>query len=122
MAKIAGTLPKGDGNGLGPIMPQLLGVPHKVHAALVLIDCRSTNVNHDTGDLEPTVRIRRLEVILPGDLDTARLLLDRSYEHRSGQTVLPFDLEQDVKKAFVDMETGEITFGPDGAGDPGDDA
>jgi hypothetical protein len=110
MTKLGGTLPKGDGNGLGPVQQQLISTPHTVHVVVALIDCKSTKVDHDTGDLEPTARVRRIEVILPGDMSLARQLLDRSYEHRCGQQVLPYELEADLRAAFgkVNPRTGEI--------------
>jgi hypothetical protein len=118
VTKLGGALPKGEGNGLGPIVQQLVSTPHQVHVVVALIDCKSTKVDHDTGDLEPTARVRRIEAILPGDLTVARQLLDRAYEKRCGQSVLPYELEADLRAAFgkVNLTTGELV--EDDGGEP----
>lgn len=110
MTKLGGTLPKGEANGLGSIVQRLISTPHEVHVVIALIDCKSTKVDHDTGDLEPTIRVRRIEAVLPGDLKLGRELLNRSYEKRCGQEVLPYELEADLRAAFgrVDLRTGEL--------------
>ncbi len=53
--------------------------------------------------------IRRIEVIAPADLTVAQQLMRRSLEARTGRTVLPLDLEDDIRFAFgqVDPRTGE---------------
>lgn len=111
MTRLAGNLPKGDGNGLGPIVQQLLSLPHRVHVVVALIDCKTTKIDHETGDMVPTVRVRRIESVLTGDRTTAKRMLERAYEQRSGQTMLPFELEQDMQAAFdgLDIQSGEVT-------------
>jgi hypothetical protein len=118
MTKLGGNLPKGDGNGLGPIVQQLISTPHQVHVVVALVDCRSTKVDHDTGDLDPTIRVRRIEAVIRDDLSMARKLLDRAYEERCGQAVLPFELEADVRAAFdnVNLQTGEVLDDRDDTG------
>ena len=60
----------------------------------------------------PTARIRRIEWI-KSDKDQVALILRRAMEERTGKTVLPFDLEEDMRAAFqgIDPHTGEILGG-----------
>lgn len=106
---LSGALPKGDANGLGPIVRALIDEPHRFHVVMAIVDCKSVNTNHDTGEIIPTARIRRIEVVLPGDLDGAQRLMRRALEHRTGRTVLPLDLEDDIQIAFgqIDPRTGQ---------------
>jgi hypothetical protein len=97
---IATGLPKGEGNGLAPILSDLLRDPHAVHVVIALVDCKSTKIEHETGDRIPTIRIKRVEAIVGDDLKQARRLLERAYETRLGDTTLPFELEQDTRAAF----------------------
>lgn len=114
--KIAGKLPKGDANGLGRIVGELADNPHKVHALLVLVDCKSVVTDNDTGDTIPTARIRRAEVVRREDLKDAERLVRRALEERSGMTVLPMELEDEISAAFADVDprTGEVNEGGDG--------
>lgn len=116
-AKFSAALPNGEANGLNRIVSELVNQPHKVHAVIALIDCKKLSIDNDSGDTVPTARIRRIEVITGADKIELRRLLDRAYEDRSGQTVLPLDLEKDLRAAFegLDIDTGEIPPGaPDG--------
>lgn len=105
MAKLASRLPKGDGNGLAALSRKLIDDPHEVHVVIALVDCQKVTVDTDEGTQEPTARIRRIEVITDGDKDQAEMMLRRALEKRTGKSVLPFDLEQDVRKAFADFDT-----------------
>jgi len=106
---LSGALPKGDANGLGPVVRTLIDEPHRFHVVMAIIDCKQVSTNHDTGEVIPTARIRRIEVILRDDLNAAQQLMRRSLEKRSGRTVLPLDLEDDIQIAFgrIDPRTGE---------------
>lgn len=119
MTKLSASLPGGDGNGLTAIARQLVDQPHEVHVVIGLVDCKSTAVDHDNGETVPTARIRRVEVITGDDMDTAQQIMRRALEARTGQVVLPLDLEDDLRAAFgnVDPATGEILDDP--ADDPG---
>jgi len=110
MTRLTGTLPGGDANGLVAIARQLIDSPHEVHVAVVLLDCKSSKVDHDTGEIIPTARIRRVEVIGKQDKELAQQMMRRALEARTGKTVLPFDLEEDMRSAFggIDPNTGEI--------------
>jgi hypothetical protein len=113
-AKMSGGLPKGDANGLSPIVRDLIDHPHRFHVLLAIVDCKSIHTDNDSGEIVPTARVRRVEVVLPEDLKTAEKLLRRSLEKRAGKTVLPMDLEDEITIAFgrVDPRTGEILDDP----------
>lgn len=110
MTKLGSGLPKGEANGLDSIARKLIDEPHAVHLAVVILDCKKVTTDHDSGDVEPTARIRRVEVIEADDVPLAAKMLRRAMERRTGQTVLPFDLEEDMRAVLegVDPETGEI--------------
>ena len=79
MTKLASSLPGGEANGLGALAT-------------------------DTGDITPTARIRRIEAIR-GDRDLVAKVMRRAMEERTGKTVLPFDLEEDMRSAFGEDNT-----------------
>ena len=112
MTHLSSSLPQGEANGLTAISRELVENPHKVHVVLALVDCRKVVTDADTGDVQPTARIRRIEVVGGGqDNKVAQRMLRRALEERTGATVLPFDLEEDLRAAFgglVDPTTGEI--------------
>lgn len=111
MTKLASSLPGGDGNGLVAIARELIDSPHKVHVVIALVDCKRITVDNDSGETVPTARIRRIEPLSdPEDKALSQKMLRRALERRTGQTVLPFDLEEDLRTAFgnVDPHTGEI--------------
>ena len=109
MAKLNAGLPKGEANGMSALDRELIDSPTTVHVVIALIDCKKITTDVDSGDVEPVVRIRRIEVIHE-DKDRAAMMLRRSLEVRTGKTVLPFDLEEDMRAAFegIDPSTGEI--------------
>ena len=109
MAKLTAGLPKGEANGLSSLDRELIDSPSTVHVVIALIDCKKITTDVDSGDVEPVARIRRIEVIRE-DKDRAAMMLRRSLEVRTGKTVLPFDLEEDMRAAFegIDPSTGEI--------------
>lgn len=113
--KLNGRLPDGDANGLTAIARDLVEHPDEKHVALVILDTKSITTDTDTGDVVATGRIRRIEPLLPDDLATARRLLERAFEKRTGKATLPFELEEDLEQAFADVDpnTGEIR--PDAA-------
>lgn len=110
MTKLAGSLPKGEGNGLDAVARQMIDEPDAVHVVIALVDCRKITTDTDSGEIEATARIRRIEVVSGDDRATAERMLRRALEKRTGKTVLPFDLEEDMRSAFggVDPDTGEI--------------
>ncbi|GAA4626688.1 hypothetical protein GCM10023196_035950 [Actinoallomurus vinaceus] len=100
-AKLTSSLPKGDANGLGPIVTDLVTNPHELHVVLAIVDCKKITTDSDTGEVVPTVRIRRIEALLNDDLTKARRLMERALEKRTGKTVLPLTLEDELREAFV---------------------
>lgn len=110
MTKLTGSLPQGDGNGLDAISRNLIDQPREIHVVIALIDCKKTTTDNDTGAIEPTARIRRIEPIEGDDKELAAKMLRRALERRTGQAVLPFDLEEDLRSVFRDFDpgTGEI--------------
>lgn len=110
MTKLASGLPGGDANGLVSIARDLIDEPHTVHVVVALVDCKKVTTDNDSGESVPTARIRRIEVIGERDKDLAAKMMRRALEERTGKVVLPFDLEEDMRQAFgnVDPHTGEI--------------
>src|SRR5260370_12366947 len=53
-ASLSETLPKGDANGLGPIVRTLIDEPHRFHVVMAIIDCKKVTTDFDTGDVVPT--------------------------------------------------------------------
>ena len=109
MARLAAGLPKGEANGLAALARDLIDNPSQVHVAVVLLDCKKITTDIDTGDIEPVARIRRIEPI-SDDKEIVAKIMRRALESRTGKTVLPFDLEEDMRAAFegIDPHTGEI--------------
>ena len=97
---LSGALPKGDANGLGPIVKSLIRDPEKVHALVILADCNKLVTHVDSGETVPVLRIRRAEVIRDQDLKEAERLVRRSWEERNGEMVLPLEMEIDLKSIF----------------------
>lgn len=105
-AKMSPNLPTGDGNGLAAIARELIENPNKVHVVIALVDCVEVTQKTDSGDIIPKARIRRIEAVTdPEDGRRMRTLLRREFERRTGKTVLPFELEEEMRQAFGD-ETG----------------
>jgi hypothetical protein len=97
---LSGALPRGDANGLGVIVKSLIRDPEKIHALMVLVDTTKLVTHVDTGECIPVLRIRRAEVIRDQDLKEAERLIRRSWEDRNGDTVLPLEMEDDLKLIF----------------------
>lgn len=110
MTKLSSALPAGDGNGLASIARQLVERPHELHVVIAIVDNKTTKTDHDRDEREPTARIRRVEVINGDDKAVAQQMMRRALEVRTGQTVLPLDLEDELRAAFgdIDPQTGEI--------------
>ena len=116
-------MPSGETNGLAAIATELVKeargeTPDRLRAVIALIDARRAYVDKDSGEWTVTVRFRRVEVLLPGDLPEAEKLLRRALEKRSGSTVLPMELEDDLESAFAGLDLSQPD--PDEAGEPAD--
>jgi hypothetical protein len=119
-------MPKGETNGLAAIASELVAEgkgdrPPRPRAVIAIIDCKRVSIDADTKDEMATVRFRRVEVLLPGDLSAAEKLIRRALEHRSGETVLELELEDEIRQAFdamaEDPDDGDGTGGkPKGKG------
>lgn len=107
MTKLSTSLPSGDGNGLTALVRDLIEEPRKVNVVVALVDCKRITTDNDSGEVEPTARIRRIEAITNDDLELVHKILRRALERRTGQTVLPFDLEEDLHEAFRRAEDDE---------------
>jgi hypothetical protein len=100
-ASLAASLPAGEANGLAAIADQLVEHPAVPRVVVAIVDVRSVRTDVDDGTRSATVRVRRVEVITnTDDQDQLRRLLMREFERRTGQAVLPFELEADVRRAF----------------------
>jgi hypothetical protein len=111
-------LPKGEENGLADISGALVAegtnrAPKRLRAVLGIVDCKRVGVDSDTGEEIATVRFRRVEVLLGGDLPAAEKLLRRSLEARSGQTTLELELEDEIRQAFESMADPDSPEDPD---------
>ncbi len=102
---LGGSLPQGDGNGLAAIVSDLIRDPKKYHAVIGIVDTSKITTKPDSGEVVPTVRVRRIEVITQADLKIAETLMRRALDKRTGKATLPFDLEADLEAAFPDDET-----------------
>lgn len=109
--KINGALPKGNADGLSHVETRVIQ-SRKMVAALVMLDPASIDEDVETGDKSVRMKIRRIEAILPEDVDAATRLLRRAFEDRTGQTTLPIEVEEDLDEALrgvrFDAATGEV--------------
>lgn len=107
--KITGKLPEGDANGLAALRTGLIAHPRQLHVVIAILDCKAVTTEHDTGEQIPTARIRRIEAVMPEDHPSARRIMTRALEHRTGRVMLPLDVEDEIRLAFgrIDPETGE---------------
>ena len=114
--KLNPKLPTGEANGLEAIAAQLVQNPEGKHVVMAIVDCHRITTDADTGNSEPTARLRRVEVLLPQDRNVAQDLMQRALEHRTGKAVLPFALQQELTDLFdgVDPHTGRILDGSEG--------
>jgi len=118
VTKLRGTLPKGEANGLDSIARDLVHHPDDPVVVIAVIDCHKIVTDVDTGEVEPTARILRIERLLSSDLSDAERLLRRALGKRSGATTLPLDLEDEIRAIFgpgaaLDTATGELTLTDD---------
>lgn len=122
MTKFSGTLPAGDANGLTALSNALLRNPKGTHLIIGVIDVKTITTDVDTADQVATVRFRRVEPVDPDDRDTAVRLLARGAERRTGATMLPIEVEDELQALMENLDfnydpvTGEVT---DIKGEPG---
>lgn len=101
MTNLAGRLPKD--HGLSVLQSQLVDSPQTKHIVLAVVDCRKVTSDMDSGEIEPTARILRIEAVLRQDYAQAEALIRRSLEQRHGQPVLPYDTENELQELFADL-------------------
>lgn len=98
--KLASQLPAGTANGLGPIVGDLCRDPENLQVIIAIVDCKAVTTDTDTGDVIPTMRIRRIEAITGTDKGAVRMILRRALERRTGRVELPLEFEEDLANAF----------------------
>lgn len=100
--KLASSLPTHDElNGLRFLANDIVESPDELVVAVVVLGTQKLTTDVETGDVVPTTRVRRVEPIT-NDEDRARLgnIATRALERRTGKTVLPLDLEDELREAF----------------------
>ena len=100
--KLSGALPKGQANGLALLDHIVNQDPETRHVVIAILSPRKLVTDVDSGDIEALLSIDRVERILPGDAEQAEKMLRRSLEKRSGMTVLPIEIADDIAEAFRD--------------------
>lgn len=119
MSRLSSALPKDPTkNGLEAIAHDLLEDPLRRHLVVAVVDCSKITEDTATGAREATVRVLRIEQVHPDDRSEAERLVRRALEYRSGQSVLPIDIEKDLtswfgKDVIVDTATGLVTVPSD---------
>jgi hypothetical protein len=107
--KLASGLPDGEPNGLDSIIHALISDPAELTCVVMMIDTKKLETDMDSGDITPTARVRRIEPITDrADRREVTRLLARANERRMGTTVLPLDLEHQMRSLGIDTDTGEV--------------
>jgi hypothetical protein len=89
MTKLASALPKdNDLNRLNTLSRKLVDDPEVEHVIVAVIDCSKIETIVDTGDVEPTARILRIEAVNTADQLAAEKMLTDALTKRTGRTVL----------------------------------
>jgi hypothetical protein len=109
--KLASTLPADDRNGLDALNRAAVDNPERVHVIIALVDCSEIRTKVDTGDVVPVFRVRAIEGFSPETADGKELrrFWRRRYEERTGQTVLPLEIERALDDLGVHDETDDAT-------------
>lgn len=120
MSKLGGGLPKGQANGIADLDAQLVSDPARPHVIIAVVDVAKITEDVDTGEREPTLRIRRLERVLPGDAAAAEQLMRHAVDRRLGAEQLPIDLEDEITAIFKEasIDDNGIMLYPDSDTDP----
>ncbi|KLN67641.1 hypothetical protein ABM90_31380 [Rhodococcus erythropolis] len=100
--KLSAGLPRGEQtNGLSSLAGEMASMPEGMHVAVIVFDTKSIKIDTDTGDAVPTARIRRVEpIVAAADRQRLLSLVTRAFEQRTGKTVLPLELEDELRSAF----------------------
>jgi hypothetical protein len=106
-------LPRGEENGLASIAAELHKDPKRYRAVIGIVDCKRGAIDCDTDEEQLTVRFRRIEVVLKGDMGAAEQLIRRALEFRTDEPVLPLDLEDELEATFREMRDPESAEDPE---------
>lgn len=108
MTKLASNLPKDlEDDGLASLNRRLIENPHHQHLVIAVVDCKRTEVDHDSHTRTAVARIVRIEPIYePDDQDVVSDVLQRASDKRNGREPLP-----------IDLLTGEVHVTRPAAGD-----
>lgn len=107
MSRLSAALPTGEANGLSALDHKFVALPHETVVAIVLLDVKQIVTNPDTEESTPTLRIRRVEPIVGTDRDLAAQMMRRAVEERTGQSVLPIEMEDEISALLADVSTDE---------------
>jgi hypothetical protein len=111
---MSGKLPSGDGNGLVAVLSELVRETAAQFVTICLVDCKRVTLDKDTGEKIPTVRVRRIEVLLDADdVKIARRLMERALSARTGQETLPYDLAAEIDMAFGSEDVSDYRDEPE---------
>lgn len=110
--RLSGKLPEGDANGIAGLANDLITKPGEMHVVLAIVDTYKLTTDVDANTVIPTLRVRRIEPLLAEDLGTARRLLERAFEQRTGKATLPLELEDELESAFEGVDVDEETDSP----------
>jgi hypothetical protein len=92
---VVGRLPDGDGNGLAAIAAELETDPSRKRFGVVVFDVEEIQDKVRAGKNVVRVKILRIESIRDTNDGVAlERLLQREFERRTGQAVLPLELEE----------------------------
>jgi hypothetical protein len=105
-ANLNGALPSGEANGLAAIARELVETPTRSTSSSPWSTARRSRPTAATSS-PPPVSAASKPSRTGEDGRRMRVLLRREWERRTGKTVLPFELEEDMRAAFGDDPTGE---------------
>lgn len=89
---------------MAPLEAAFVNSPARPRAVMAILDVKSIVEDVDTGEVDPLLRILRIEAVRPEDASTAEQLMRRAIEARSGMTTLLIELEDEIRAAFRDAE------------------
>lgn len=113
MTRLSGKLPKGDADGLSVLGRALVSDPSRLHYVIAVVDCSQITTDCDTGEVEGTARIRRIEAAPDEHHPFLAQVLARALELRcpDGEGTLPIDVTRSpspVGGVWIDLATGEL--------------
>lgn len=102
--KLSGVLPDGDANGLDKIARDVLDDPNALHIVVAVLT--TSKITHDvsSGESQPTMRLVRIESVDTRDGQDGLRLLKRGYSRRTGQEMLPIELEAELDEAIANVD------------------